>query len=53
MLSRCAETIQTRHAFVLFRNNKKPCVTDKAKVWEFPKTRDGQTMTLAFAFNLS
>ena len=29
------------------------CVTDKAKVWEFPKTRDGQTMTLAFAFNLS
>jgi len=29
------------------------CVTDKAKAWEFPKTRDGQTMTLAFAFNLS
>lgn len=29
------------------------CVTDKAKTWEFPKTRDGQPMVLAYAFNLS
>jgi hypothetical protein len=29
------------------------CVTDKAKAWPFPKTRDGEPMTLPFAFNLS
>ena len=29
------------------------CVTDKAKTWPFPKTRDGQPMTLPFSFNLT
>lgn len=29
------------------------CVTDKAKTWSFPKTRDGQPMTLPYAFNLT
>ena len=29
------------------------CVTDKAKGWQFPKTRDGNTMTLPYSFNLS
>ena len=29
------------------------CVTDKAKSWQFPKTRDGNTMTLPYSFNLS
>ncbi len=29
------------------------CVTDKAKGWQFPKTRDGQPMTLPYSFNLS
>ena len=29
------------------------CVTDKAKAWPFPATRDGQPMTLPYTFNLS
>jgi hypothetical protein len=29
------------------------CVTDKARTWQFPKTRDGQPMTLPYSFNLS
>lgn len=29
------------------------CVTDKAKAWQFPKTRDGAPMTLPYSFNLS
>lgn len=29
------------------------CVSDKAKGWSFPKTRDGQSMTLPYSFNLS
>ena len=29
------------------------CVTDKAKTWQFPKTRDGAPMTLPYSFNLS
>ena len=29
------------------------CVSDKAKSWSFPKTRDGQSMTLPYSFNLS
>ena len=29
------------------------CVNDRAKKWEFPKTRDGESMTLPYSFNLS
>ncbi len=29
------------------------CVDGKAKTWEFPKTRDGKSMTLPYSFNLS
>ena len=29
------------------------CVTDKARAWPFPATRDGQPMTLPYTFNLS
>lgn len=29
------------------------CVSDKVKTWEFPKTRDGESMTLPYSFNLS
>jgi hypothetical protein len=29
------------------------CVTDKARTWAFPKTRDGQPMTLPYSFNLT
>lgn len=29
------------------------CVREKANSWTFPKTRDGQPMTLEYAFNLS
>lgn len=29
------------------------CVREKANGWSFPKTRDGQPMTLPYAFNLS
>ena len=29
------------------------CVTDKAKTWQFAKTRDGQPMVLPYSFNLS
>ena len=29
------------------------CVTDKARTWSFPKTRDGQPMTLPYSFNLT
>ena len=29
------------------------CVTDKAKSWQFAKTRDGEPMVLPYSFNLS
>lgn len=29
------------------------CVREKASTWTFPKTRDGQPMTLPYTFNLS
>lgn len=29
------------------------CVREKANGWSFPKTRDGQPMTLPYTFNLS
>jgi hypothetical protein len=29
------------------------CVDDKAKTWEFPKTRDGQPMVLPYSFSFS
>ena len=29
------------------------CVREKANGWSFPKTRDGQPMTLPYSFNLS
>lgn len=28
------------------------CVTDKAKGWQFPNTRDGKTMTLPYTFSM-
>ncbi len=45
--------VKTEDASTVKDDGLTTCVTDKAKSWEFPKTRDGQTMTLAFAFNLS
>ena len=46
-------TVKTEDASAVKDPGLTTCVIDKAKTWEFPKTRDGQPMTLPYAFNLS
>lgn len=47
------ESIKFEDSSTIKEESITSCVEDKAKGWRFPKTRDGEPMTLPYSLNLS